>query len=152
MGTKSWVLNRTAKRGSQNWVDFFKKKRISHYVFACFVQLGSKFGVLLSTRQHIYIYMLTPYVPVTKRGSQHQLRQKKHRRDASGGRTLLPFEQKFKQTERNSGGKSLRLNRQIASREDICEELILGIHRSRAAGFGVIMSRKMLNWELIPPK
>ena len=57
MGTKSWVLNRTAKRGSQNWVDFFKKKRISHYVFACFVQLGSKFGVLLSTRQHIHIYI-----------------------------------------------------------------------------------------------
>ena len=58
MGTKSWVLNRTAKRGSQNWVDFFKKKSISHYVFACFVQLGSKFGVLLSTRQlYIYIYI-----------------------------------------------------------------------------------------------
>ena len=57
MGTKSWVLKRTAKRGSQNWVDFFKKKRISHYVFACFVHMGSKFGVLLSTRQHIYIYI-----------------------------------------------------------------------------------------------
>ena len=57
MGTKSWVLKRTAKRGSQNWVEFFKKKRISHYVFACFVQMGSKFGVLLSTRQHIYIYI-----------------------------------------------------------------------------------------------
>ena len=57
MGTKSWVLKRTAKRGSQNWVDFPKKKRISHYVFACFVQMGSKFGVLLSTRQHIYIYI-----------------------------------------------------------------------------------------------
>ena len=55
MGTKSWVLKRTPKRGSQNWVDFFKKKRISHYVFACFVQLGSKFGVLLSTRQYIYM-------------------------------------------------------------------------------------------------
>ena len=40
-----------AKNGS-----IFPKKRISHYVFACFVHMGSKFGVLLSTRQHIYYF------------------------------------------------------------------------------------------------
>ena len=29
---------------------------------------------------------------------------------------MLPFEQPFKQTERNSGGNEFRLNRQIISR------------------------------------
>ena len=54
---------------------------------------------------------------------------------------LLPFEQKFKQVERNSGGNSFRLNKQIISRKIFAKELILDIHRSRAAGFGVVMSR-----------
>ena len=34
MGTKSWVLKRTLKRGSQNLVDFFKKK--THFVALLF--------------------------------------------------------------------------------------------------------------------
>ena len=57
MGRKSWVLKRTLNLAAKIWL-IFKKKRISHYVFACFVHMGSKFRVLLSTRQHIYIYML----------------------------------------------------------------------------------------------
>ena len=56
MGTKSWVLKRTAKRGSQNWVDFFKEKSTSHYVFACFVQMGSKFwGSFKHPAAYMYI-------------------------------------------------------------------------------------------------
>ena len=33
-----------------------KKKRISHYIFACFMHMGAKNGVQLSTRLYIYIY------------------------------------------------------------------------------------------------
>ena len=57
MGTKSWVLKRTAKRGSQNWVDFFKKKNAFRTTFShVSCKWGQNLGFFLSTRQHIYIY------------------------------------------------------------------------------------------------
>ena len=60
MGTKSWVLKWTLNRAEKIWAISAKKqkKRISHYVFACFVHIGSTFWVHLSTRQHIYIHIL----------------------------------------------------------------------------------------------
>ena len=62
MGTKSWVLNRTAKRGSQNWVDFFKKNNAFRTTFShVSCNWGQNLGFFLAPGS-IYIYIYIPYV------------------------------------------------------------------------------------------
>ena len=60
MGTKSWVLKRTPKRDSQNWVDFFKKKTHFALRFRMFRAIGVKiwgsFKHPAAMCLHIYIY------------------------------------------------------------------------------------------------
>ena len=64
----------------------------------------------------------------------------------------IPFEQKFKQTERNSGGNSFRLNRQTTSRKIFAKKTNSGYPPVTGCWLWSHNEQNKLNWELIPTK